>query len=248
MPLTDILLANNTSFTGTAIKNRKDLPPVHEKRFIVLAGETIAFRNGRLLAMAWRAKTKKKPLIMVSSCGSAKPVTVTTRSGSVSKPAVVNSYNPSMNGVDIADQLTVFYSFVRKTRKWWRKLFFYFLEVAVVNSYIIYKQSTSHPRSHVGYRRAIVEQVATLFLQQAPPRMGPGAPRRQRSDNLPQRLDKKPHFVGKAATDRDCVVCSKRGESGRRHRTVYYCNTCTDHPHLCPDTCFYKYHTQTMHK
>ena len=61
---------------------------------------------------------------MVSSCDSAKPITITKRRETVSKPAVVNSYNHSMNGVDIADQLTVFYSFIQKTRKWWRKLFF----------------------------------------------------------------------------------------------------------------------------
>ena len=129
VPLTDALLTKTTTFTGTAMKNRKDLPSViRDKKLSVPAGETRAFRGGRLLALAWRAETKKKPLIMLSSSGSAKPVAITTRRGTrVSKPAVVNSYNHSMNGVDVADQLTVFYSFVRKTRKWWRKLFFFTL-------------------------------------------------------------------------------------------------------------------------
>ena len=186
---------------------------------------------------------------MVSTCSSAKPVTINTRHDTVSKPAVVNSYNHCMNGVDIADQLTVFYSFVRKTRKWWRKLFFYFLEVSVVNSFLVYKLSVSQPCSHLGFRRAIVEQVAKLSLQQAPPRIGPGAPRRQRIENPLQRLDRKQHFLGKAPTDRDCVVCSKREpKSGKRHRTVYFCNTCTDHPVLHPDTCFHRYHTLINYK
>ena len=120
VPLTDALLTKTTTFTGTAMKNRKDLPSViRDKKLSVPAGETRAFRDGRLLALAWRSETKKKPLIMLSSSGSAKPVAITTRRGTrVSKPAVVNSYNHSMNGVDVADQLTVFYSFVRKTRKW----------------------------------------------------------------------------------------------------------------------------------
>lgn len=199
--------------------------------------------------MAWRAEKKKKPLIMVSSCGSAKPTTITTRHNTVSKPAVVNSYNHNMNGVDVADQLTVFYSFVRKTRKWWRKLFFYFLEVSVVNSYILYKCSVANPCSHLGFRRSIIEQVAKLSIQQAPPRTGPGAPRRIREETPLQRLNRKQHFLAKAPTDRDCVVCSERGrDSRKRRRTVYFCNTCTNHPFLHPDTCFQRYHTLTNYK
>ena len=243
IPLTDALLAKETLFTGTAMKNRKELPPViQDKQLSVAAGETRAFRDGRLLALAWRAESKKKPLIMLSSSGSAQPVVVTTRRGTaVNKPAVVNSYNHNMNGVDVADQLTVFYSFVRKTRKWWRKLFFYLMEVSVVNSYLLYRQTSAQPRNHLGYRRAIVEQVAKLSIQQGPPRPGPGAPRRATSHDLPQRLDRKPHFIGKSPTSRDCVVCSRRDTPQTRHRIVYFCNTCSNHlssvpTHLSLDT------------
>ena len=240
LPLAEILLSHNTTFTRTAMKNRKDLPSsIRHRGFTLKAGETVAFRDGRLLVLGWRAETKKKPLIMVSSCCSAKPVAITTRREPVSKPAVVNAYNHSMNGVDIADQLTVFYSFIRKTNKWWRKLFFYFLEVSVVNSYILYKHTVTHPRNHLGYRRSIVEQVATMAIQQAPPRNAPGA--RRRTTSSVQRLDRKQHFLGKATTHRDCMVCSNKEST--RHRTVYFCATCADHPYLCPSSCFQRYHT-----
>ena len=242
----DTLLTHNTMFTGTAMKNRKDLPAViREAGFRVEAGKTRSFRDGRLLALAWRAEKKKKELIMVSSCGSSRPISITTRYDTVSKPAVVNAYNHSMNGVDTSDQLTVFYSFVRKTRKWWRKLFLYLLEVALVNSYLIYRQTIPQARSHLVYRRVIVEQLAKLSIQQAPARIGPGAPRRP-DNNVLQRLDRKQHFLRKATTPRDCVVCSKRQE--KRHRSLYFCSTCTNTPYLCPDTCFQRYHTLTDYK
>ena len=154
---------------------------------------------------------------MLRSNCSTKPV----NTGTLSKPSVVKEYNHSMNGVDIADQLTVFYSFVRKTRKWWRKLFFYLLEVSTVNSYLLYKHSVLQHRSHLGYRRAIVEQVAKLSLQQAPPRPGAGAPRKAAIHDLPQRLDRRPHFLGKSPVNRDCVVCSQR-ETGQRHKTLFF--------------------------
>ena len=125
--------------------------------------------------------------------------------------------------------------------------FFYLLEVSVVNSYLLYKHTVDHPSNHLGYRRTIAEQVTTLSIQQAPPRPGPGAPRRAATHNSPQRLDRKHHFLRKAPTHRDCVVCS-RSVSGRRHRTSYFCNTCNTHPHLCPDVCFERYHTLVSYK
>ena len=43
------------------MKNQKELPPViRDKQLAVAAGETLAFRDGRLLALAWQAKSKKK--------------------------------------------------------------------------------------------------------------------------------------------------------------------------------------------
>ena len=173
---------------------------MRDSKFSVEPGKTRSWRSGSLLALAWRAETKKKALIMVSSACSAKPVAITTRRETVHKPAVVNAYNHSMNSVDISDQLTVFYSFVRRTRKWWRKLFFYLLETSVVNSYLLYRLSVTSPRSHLGYRRAIVDQIATLYLQMSPVRAGPGAPRRVLAYSTPQRLDKKPHFLGKSSS------------------------------------------------
>ena len=201
MPLTDALLLRGTLLTGTVMKNRQQLPSAIRCRDLcITAGETRAFRDGRKLALCWRAESKKKPLFMLSSGSSARPVSVSTRRGQVHKPAAVDLYNRKMNGVDVADQLTVFYSFVRKSRKWWRKTFWLF-EVAVVNSYLLYKATVARPKSHLDYRRAVIAELATASIQLAAPRPGPGAPRR----SIPelQRLDRKPHFMEKAAADRD---------------------------------------------
>ena len=59
-----------------------------------------------------------------------------------------------MGGVDKAD--AVYYSFGRCSVKWWRKLMFWLFEVAIVNSYIMYKMSVNKPLTHVDYRRQIV--------------------------------------------------------------------------------------------
>ena len=133
----------------------------------------MAFWSDRLLALGWRAAQKKKPLIMLATESCATPVSVRSKATgrTALKPKVVDEYNLSMNGVDKADQYTVYYSFIRKSRKWWRKLFFL---VTVVNSYILYKISIQSPLSHLHYRRSIVDSHASRHLSIAPPRPRPG--------------------------------------------------------------------------
>ncbi len=73
------------------------------------------------------------------------------------KPTVVHDYNQHMLDVDKLDQLCSYYSFLHKSVKWWRKVFFWLLEVAVVNSYVLYKQScvqtNNRPLTHLAFRR-----------------------------------------------------------------------------------------------
>ncbi|KAG8250277.1 hypothetical protein J6590_108582 [Homalodisca vitripennis] len=42
-----------------------------------------------------------------------------------------------MGGLDQADHYIASYKFSRKSLKWWRKLFFWMLEVGIVNSFLL---------------------------------------------------------------------------------------------------------------
>jgi hypothetical protein len=70
----------------------------------------------------------------------------------VEKPSVIANYM-NMSGVDTADQYCATYCFLRRTLKWWRKLFFWGLEVSIINTYILYMESckngNSNPMSHI---------------------------------------------------------------------------------------------------
>ena len=250
IPLTKALSDRSTAFTGTVMKNRADLPDeIRSKSFKLKDDEIVAYRTDRLLAMGWRA-AQKKPVIMLSSEEPAKVVTVHNRRGQdVRKPQVVHHYNQSMNGVDIADQCCVYYSFIRKSKKWWRKVFFWLLEVTVVNSYTLHKIVSPQKLTHLEYRQRTLEALAMRHICSAPPRPGPGRPRkrpRQSSSGDPERLNGRPHFLAKRQS-RECVVCSDPA-SGERHRTLYYCKTCSSQPSLCPDTCFELYHTEEHYR
>ena len=43
-----------------------------------------------------------------------------------------------MKGVDLSNQLISYYELNRKTIKWWKRIFFHLLDIAIVNSSIIY--------------------------------------------------------------------------------------------------------------
>ena len=130
VPLAMKLQQSITSFVGTMIKSRVDLPDaIRSPSFRLGNDEIMAFRCDRLLTVGWRAAQKKKPLIIISTESSAKPTPVrAVATGRISiKPLIVDAYNRSMNGVDKADQYTVYYSFIQRSRKWWRKPFFCYL-------------------------------------------------------------------------------------------------------------------------
>ena len=48
--------------------------------------------------------------------------------------------------------------------------FFWLLDVSITNSFVLYKETEESPKSHMAYRRSIVEALATRYISSAPPR------------------------------------------------------------------------------
>ena len=117
------------------------------------------------------------------------------------KPLAVDQYNKYKLGVDRLDQRMAYYQFVRKSVRWWRKFFFWMVEVVVVNSYIMYTQHTDTQRklTHKEFRR---ELVMALCEQQRASRV-PQPPRQQ--DQTLERL-RGSHFAQTGPARRDCRV------------------------------------------
>jgi hypothetical protein len=218
VPLVNELDRQGTGYTGTLIRSRQQLPrAVRGAHFKMNKGETQAWRDGKKLVLAWR--DKGKPTAMISTVCSSCMTTVRSRRGNRVKPLVIDQYNQSMGGVDKADQYSCYYSFGRKSIKWWRKLMFWLLEVSIVNAYILYKGTVPSDSllSHVNFRRQLV-----VSLCQGVPL---GDVRRQLM--LPSRSEER--FHGRHYSD--------NGDTRRD-----YCKTCTDRPPLHNGNCFERYH------
>ena len=147
-----------------------------------------------------------------------------------------------MLGVDKLDQLMSYYSFLHKSVKWWRKVFFWITEMCVVNSYIIYQQTLNETKqrpNHLTFRRSLIRDLIEPLLHKKAQSLESSL----KVYRLNHRIQ---HFAEKRKKRRDCVVCSDRG-IGERHLTPFVCTTCTDEPALCPGTCFKLYHTKQQY-
>ena len=126
------------------------------------------------------------------------------------KPTVIADYNQYMLGVDKLDQLVAYYSFLHKSVKWWRKIFFWLLEVMVINSYIIYRELAKargeKPLTHLAFRRRLIESLSEPIRCSASSNARPGP----RASHHLERLQPIRHFpqkgrdetVWSAATDK----------------------------------------------
>ncbi|KAK9309619.1 hypothetical protein QLX08_000833 [Tetragonisca angustula] len=167
IPLAQELLKLSCYLTGTFRTNRKYIPAVIKKPAVTKNNTVAAYRSGDILLLAWK---DKRIVTILSSYDTSDTKTIERRvkeggTVNISKPNVIINYNMNMGGVDKADRLASSYCFMRKSCKWWRKIFFWGLEVCAINSYILYKVSARTenrtPMSHFMFVRKLVEQLVS---------------------------------------------------------------------------------------
>ena len=61
----------------------------------------------------------------------------------IKQPRVFTDYNVHMGGVDKSDQMIGKYKALRRTSKFWKTLFYHMLDIARVNSYIMFQEFRS---------------------------------------------------------------------------------------------------------
>ena len=72
--------------------------------------------------------------------------------GDVCCPPLLPDYQKFKGGVDRGDQLQSNYNIGRRSHKWWNRIFFYIIEVSILNAYILnsYVQPSRHAVSGRG--------------------------------------------------------------------------------------------------
>ena len=157
-------------------------------------------------------------------------------------PQAIINYMKHMGGVDVSDQRHEYYGVGRSSKKWWKFILHFVLNVCIVNCFILYDKSSSlystrkqatdlqtklgastdwyiTSRKPTGRKRILL--IGTVF------------------PNLFHTLQK---VSGRAKVCALCIEKKKKAPSGRGKQATYKCKQC-DLP-LCHVGCFLEYHEQ----
>nr|XP_055074467.1 piggyBac transposable element-derived protein 4-like [Misgurnus anguillicaudatus] len=143
-------------------------------------------------------------------------------------PAAVLDYNKHMGGVDLSDALIGYYTVLHKTKKWYRSFFHHFVDIAVVNSFILH-QHVARQRNHKPMTQKEFREALASDLAQTEPQ--------NEQDTFPEDLHLPKYIIGKDGEikRRRCRMCS--------FKTPIICEMC-DVP-LCfvvMRECFFYHH------
>lgn len=233
--LYDYLYHQKTHACGTVRSNRV---PKQIKDVKLQVGAISSLRCGPMLCMKYR---DKKDVFMMTTQHDESVVPApkgrgrASKNRAITKPLCITEYNTNMGAVDKHDQMLQPYSIARKTMKWYKKLTFHLIHVALLNSYILYRKD-----GHDGTFLTFQHDVAASFLFQGKPT----SEKAENSENLrrlterhfPDILQPTPTWTKPQAR---CRVCSKKGI---RRDVKTYCPTCPSKPGLCAVPCFRLWH------
>ena len=195
-------------------------------------------KEGSIVAVAWHDKRTVTILSTLSNPLEISSVKRRKRDGSqvdVPCPKAVQSYTAHMNGVDRADQLRSSYSVSRRAAKWWKYLFWFLIDISIINGFIMMKKSANHQVTSKTLRKK--DQCQLHFRQNLVKQLIGDYRHKRKRESIQNKASEGllhwPVILGKKQT---CKQCSVRG--GRREPTSG-CEQCNIN--LCVD-CFKPYH------
>ena len=242
---------------GTVRTNRQGFPKELIKQDKPDRGYYNYLSNGLLLAAAWydrRYVYFLSTLHVGASCGdTVKRRNPDGTSTNVLCPPLLPDYQQYMRGVDRGDQLVGYYNIGRRSKKWWKKVFSYMIECALLNAYLLekYAEPALHDPSLRGRKKRdfldfhldLAEQLIGLHTL----RHQSGRPSRLDSTTPPRLNANLGHYPVQDIKKMKCVVCNtKRLKTGTdiRHESRIKCSHCEVLLCIHKDRdCFRKYHT-----
>lgn len=140
-------------------------------------------------------------------------------------------YRQHMGGVDIANQLVAYYTTKRKSNASWLPIFFWALDICIINAYYLYKHSTPHPLSRLDFRKKLVDELLQISEEDS-----------KKRDRDEEKKDQEGHYFGSLGTVGECNICSSRNKDDyHRKETRKGCKVCNIH--FCSIHCYNQSHS-----
>lgn len=150
-------------------------------------------------------------------------------------PSSVFDYNKGMRGVDVLDQLSSYYGVQLVSKRWYIKVFFQ-LEIAMINSYILYKKTCVKAGKaelpHLQFRLEVIRSLLhDLRITRGIPTTPPTERKNKRKVSIEMAYDIKNDCVleeipvcGKKSYTREYYsICRAEGSNGQSR---YQCGLC----------------------
>ena len=244
VPTLQFLLSKGIYACGTLRMNKRHIPPaVKNFKEKGTRGEFVIFQdenNPNLTITAWR-DTK---VVRFAATNAQANLTCKTqcRTGrhyiEIYQPHAASLYGQFMGGVDNFDHLRERYRSGRQGKKAWKYLFWFLIDCALVNSYILYRKTSQRIQGNKNF-----DQFA--FRMELVPSLIGGFSRREIVPAMKQyafgpddkaREHANVRLEGKG---KQCAHHRKKFPTTPRHSTVYGCILCG--AHLCK-TCHHDFH------
>lgn len=235
--LAENLLRNDTYLIGTMRTSRAgSAHRVVQKK--LKRGEVYGLQSSNgIKLIKWK---DRRDVLMISTKPSHSTTLVDTGKTNkanqrVTKPQVVLDYNQGKQGIDLSDQLSTYYTCLRRSKKWYQKVAFEMIfGVSIVNAYLIYKENyDTRSMTLLQFRESLVR---SLLLGIPFENVKPGP--RERSTSQTKRKFRDHKLEEKQGSDRDvrrrCVGCyAKNREQQSREachattkRVKTFCSDC----------------------
>ncbi|KAL4088632.1 hypothetical protein QTP88_023721 [Uroleucon formosanum] len=156
----DLLKNHNLTMVGTIRKNKREIPPCFldtKKRTL----NSSVFGYGEDILLTSYVPKKNKNVLLISTMheqGDIDPESVEK------KPEVIMFYNQTKGGVDVVDELKGEYSVSRISCRWSLTIFFSLMNIAGINSQIIYRENTGKTLSRREFLKNLGNELTKPFM------------------------------------------------------------------------------------
>lgn len=243
--LLEQLYMKKTLACGTIRSTRLGFPMMGEDKQMKRGDYDYRVSNTKIRAFKWK---DNKVVNFASNFHGTEEITVkrTQKDGTrvdVKCPSIVADYNKHMGGVDRADQLRSTYGMIRRSRKWWHRLFWGFLDIAFVNAYIIYNKMDFEKKTTLEFRRCVSMGLMAALNSTKSRRSGPARKRRKHNYSVPEDVrlgNRGSHWVIFQENRGRCEMCSAQAVQSRPYSKCSACGV-----FLCSNknkNCFLEFH------
>ena len=178
------------------------------------------FNDGKVILFVNYQCKKKKSVNLVSTMQNAPSIDQSKKK----KPCLIYFYNKNKVGVDVVDQMLWQYSTHTASRRWPYAVWTNILEIAALNSWVIYKKVTGEKISRRDFILDLLESLRTKYVAErvllCPDPI---------SNTIPPPKRRKCAVKGCVNTTKTvCHICKLHtcGKCGQASYKVTQCNTC----------------------